>query len=139
MKGLNRPGKSGGSKFPGAVQLALRIVHQYRVIEAPDERGHWKVSTAGYMYSLEDLEGHELLAHHWHPADPNPIKTPHLHLGAASGANALSAAAHFPTGRIAVEDVIRVLIRDFGVAPRRDDWPEVLNEAQEAFNTWRTW
>lgn len=51
----------------------------------------------------------------------------------------LLAAANFPTGRIAIEDVIRVLIRDFRVAASRDDWPEVLNEAQEPFNTWRTW
>jgi hypothetical protein len=33
---------------------------------------------------------------------------------------------HFPTGRIAIEDIAELLIREFQVDARRDDWPAVL-------------
>ena len=40
---------------------------------------------------------------------------------------------------IALEQVLRMLIDEFGVQPRRDDWRDVLTETQEAFETYRTW
>ena len=44
-----------------------------------------------------------------------------------------------PTGRIAVEDVIRFLIEDFGVIPAKENWDEVLDEGREQFRSFRTW
>jgi hypothetical protein len=35
--------------------------------------------------------------------------------------------AHFPTGRIALEDVLRLAITEFGVRPPRSDWAEVYD------------
>ncbi len=59
---------------------------------------------------------------------------PHLHLSQASiGHPATLLGAHLPTGRIALEEVIRLADLDLGVRPRRPDWSEVIRETQEAF------
>ena len=57
--------------------------------------------------------------------------SPHMHLGPAAeiGFTDLGR-AHLPTGRIGLADVLRLAIRDLGAEPRRDDWREVLDEAQ---------
>jgi hypothetical protein len=56
-----------------------------------------------------------------------------MHLGAAAELGfADLGRAHLPTGRIGLEHVLRLAIRDLGVEARRDDWREVLDEAQEA-------
>jgi hypothetical protein len=47
--------------------------------------------------------------------------------------------AHFPTGRLAFEDVLRLVITQFGVIPLRDDWETMLERTQAAFEDWRTW
>ena len=36
--------------------------------------------------------------------------------------------AHFHTGHVSISGVLRMLIRDFDVTPRRPDWESVLNE-----------
>jgi hypothetical protein len=46
---------------------------------------------------------------------------------------------HLPTGRIAFEQFIRLIILEFGVTPRRGDWETVLDDAQAAFEAYRTW
>ena len=46
--------------------------------------------------------------------------------------------AHISTGRVAVEDVIRFVIMEFGVEPLRPDWGRVLAEARTAFREQRT-
>src|ERR1035441_102287 len=63
--------------------LKLRLVHHYRIAEVPDERGPWKVSTAGYFYALDDSRDREIIAYHWHPGGRSPIRFPHLHVGPA--------------------------------------------------------
>ena len=122
-------------------ELAVRITQHYRIVEASGPRGPWKVSTAAYWYSLEQLdEWSEIIAFHWHPAGRTAITTPHLHLGPAAhvGRGEL-ARAHIPTSRVAIEDFVWLLIQEFGARPQRDDWADVLDAAQETFNEWRTW
>lgn len=52
---------------------------------------------------------------------------PHLHLGAGSGVSREGLQkAHIPTGRVELEDVLLMAIRELGVRPRRDDWQEIL-------------
>lgn len=120
--------------------LTLHLLQQYEVVEATGERGPWKVSTRAYHYELDDEEGRELLAYHWHPRPPSPHTQPHLHLGAAAmiGHRAFTK-AHLPTGRIALEDFLRLAIEDFGVVPLREDWSEVLGQSLGVFEEWRTW
>ena len=46
---------------------------------------------------------------------------------------------HPPTGRVSVEAVVRFLIEDLDVVPRRDDWGAILDRHEEAFRRSRTW
>jgi hypothetical protein len=64
---------------------------------------------------------------------------PHMH--AEQGGNGLIELqkAHLPTGRIAVEEFLRLLIETFAVRPRRVDWNRILRETQAEFEKWRTW
>lgn len=47
--------------------------------------------------------------------------------------------AHLPTGRIAVEEFLRIAITEFGAHPRRDGWEEILERTQAATRTSPTW
>lgn len=43
--------------------------------------------------------------------------------------------AHLPTGRVSVESVLRLLLHDLDVTPRRDDWREVLDRGPAISHT----
>jgi hypothetical protein len=123
-------------------RLALKLVQHYRIVEYEGPRGPWKVSTVAYYYTVEDARtpGHEIFAYHWHPLAREAVHFPHFHLyqGAGNIDDAIRK-AHFPTGRIAVEDVLRVLITQFDVIPLRDDWQTVLDQTSSAYDEWKTW
>ena len=40
---------------------------------------------------------------------------------------------HLPTGRVSLEAVIRMLITEFAIAPRRADWRRTLDRTEAAF------
>lgn len=46
---------------------------------------------------------------------------------------------HIPTGRVSLEDVLRLAIAEFGVQGQRADWREVIGGTQAKFEQWRTW
>jgi hypothetical protein len=46
---------------------------------------------------------------------------------------------HLPTRRIALEDVLRLLIEQFGVRPIRSDWGRALHDARASFQRARHW
>jgi hypothetical protein len=127
-------------RLRGAGELALSVTLHYRIVEASGARGPWKVSTVGYLYALDDAEGREILGYHWHPHGRGEITRPHLHLGAGAmvGREHLPS-AHLPTGRVALEALLRCAIADLGVEPLRSDWRDVLDAAEAGFETWRTW
>jgi hypothetical protein len=133
---------AGGRRaaLKGDSGLALRATLHYRIVEADGERGPYKVSTVGYLYALDDADGREILAYHWHPSGRSDEARPHLHLGAGAEVGHTGvASAHLPTERIALEGLLRCAISDMRAEPLRDDWRRVLDEAQAAFETWRTW
>lgn len=123
-------------------RYALKLIQHYRIVPAEGQRGPWKVETVAYYYTVieADAPHRDIFGYHWHPQGRSPITYPHLHLhsGADVGAPRM-ADAHFPTGRIAVEQVLRLLIKEFDVTPLRDDWETILQETQERFEEWRTW
>jgi hypothetical protein len=119
--------------------LSLIAMLQYRVVEATGERGPWKVSTVAYNYEFvrQSEDGEErILAYHWHPDGGSSVKGPHLHVLDPAGP---LRKAHLPTGRVALEEVLRVAISELGVKWLRSDWRRVLNKSQKAFEDWRTW
>jgi hypothetical protein len=120
--------------------IAIRIAQQYSIVQAEGDRGPLKVQTVAYMYTLEDAEGREVFGYHWHPASRSPASFPHLHLeaGAMIGRAELER-AHFPTGRVSVEEFLRLVIETFDVRTLRRDWRAVLQQTQAAFGRWRTW
>jgi hypothetical protein len=123
----------------GKSRLRLSLLHQYRLVEDEGERGPWKAQTAAYFYAIEDQAGNEVLAFHWHPHVVGTT-TPHLHVRSARHEDIPRLGkAHIPTGRISVEQVLRLLLADLDVEARRDDWREVLGESQGLHETWRTW
>lgn len=132
-------GGPGYAELRGTRPLTLEVIHQYRIIEDTSIRGPWKVSTAGYIYELKDFEGRRVLGYHWHPSYPGGPPFPHMHVGPGTGAENAFDKMHFPTGRIALEEVLRLLLVDFGVEHQRDDWASVLEESQAAYEEWRTW
>jgi hypothetical protein len=102
--------------------------------EAPSKA--WHVISSGYSYSLSDATGQEIIAYHWHPGGRSPIGFPHLHIEAGAHVrNPQVARAHLPTGRILLEEVLRLTIREFGVQTLHDDWEQIFTESQLAYET----
>lgn len=123
----------------GDRELYLSVAHFYRIVEEPGPRGPWRVQTAGYSYIIHGEEGHELFAYQWQPHGRSPVTTPHLHLGSGLDApDTQLPKVHLPTGRVSIEEVIRLAI-ELGAAPLREDWEEVLKTTEDAFVRWRTW
>ena len=122
------------------VDLAVQISQQYRVIENPDPREPWQARTVAYHYTLRDAGESEILSYQWHPTVPGSVTFPHLHLeyGAGLGRPEFEK-AHLPTGRVTIEDFVRLLIVDFGVPPLREDWERALAESQAEFEADRSW
>jgi hypothetical protein len=103
----------------GHPRLALSVVQDYRIVRDDQERGAWRVTTAGYVYELDDADGRRILGYHWHPETTADKPFPHLHVhtGTRTDAQMVSERIHLPTGRIALEDVLRLSVREFGVRP----------------------
>lgn len=117
----------------GKARLALSVQLYYRLEEDPVMHRPWRVTTAGYFYRLEDHDGREVVAYHWHPDERSAVTYPHLHLGAgAQVGRAELLKVHFPTGPIVVGDVVRLAINEFDVRPRRQDWAQILERTRAA-------
>jgi hypothetical protein len=109
-----------------------------RITETTDVLGPWRLTTSAYYYAFSTTAGEELLAFHWHP-HVGPTH-PHLHVAAAAkGALPHLHKRHVPTGRVALEDVLRFAIADLRAKPRRQNWKSVLARSQEGFNRGRSW
>jgi len=79
------------------------------------------------------------LSYHWHP---NPkVPGPHAHLGHTQLADhaVLSQKAHYPTGRVSLESVVRACITEYGVTALNDDWDKALALREGDFLRHRTW
>lgn len=93
------------------------------------------VNTSAYRYHILDRDDREIVAYHWHPEGVSSVTEPHLHL--SGRLNPLDTGPrdvpiplgemHLPTGTVTLTQVVRLLITEFGVEPRRDDWATVLS------------
>ena len=121
---------SGGTvRLRGPERLHLRIRLRLRTVQVEQPRGQWEAQTAAYEYRLSDGDDREILAYHWHPAGASHIQTPHRHLGpGAEVGHAALTTAHLPSGRIEVDEVVRLAIEGMGTAPVRRDWERVLRQ-----------
>jgi hypothetical protein len=112
----------------GVVQLELG--HQFRLVQDGDD---WHVSTTAYRYHLLDGTGSELVGWHWHPG--SGTDRPHIDVRA----DPIDRHVHVPAGRVSIESVLRLLVTDLQVTPRRGDFAAVLDEAEAMFMTYRRW
>ena len=96
----------------------------------------WTVQLANYQMRLLDRFERELIVYHWMPG---PLflgpDHPHMHVSASFSAQIDANRVreidldrlHLPTGRLTVAALVRMLIAEFGVAPLRDDWRDILD------------
>ena len=131
-------------KLPGS-NIHLSVTHRYRVVEDEDpDKGPWRVTLAQYSYALRRGSGavgkpERMLTYQWHPRPDARFNYPHVHLGPASGAHEYLRNTHVPTGRVALEDVIRYAISQLGVRALRGDWMDVLVATQGRFESYQSW
>jgi hypothetical protein len=138
----------------GDGELFLSVLHNFTV-SREEGRKRWRVHTAAYEYGIRDIHNREVILYHWHPQPHNRIRFPHLHVEAGTVAaeslqrgnlspdhNALRSDlqdCHLPTRRIALEDVLRMLIEQLKVEPVKTDWDRALNDARSSFSRTRNW
>jgi hypothetical protein len=140
---FNQPTPLNG--FP---ELFLRFLQNYQVIDTGEPgRRRYKVVTLGYQYSLETTDRRELLIYQWDPRGTGGTTRPHLHVGRRLLQERIVVGErryelpkfHIPTGRVAIEDVVRFAITEMDVTPRRTDWETVLDRNQTNFEQWKSW
>jgi hypothetical protein len=131
------------AKSGGQSGLMLDVRHWYTVVaaETPDAEPGWRVTTLGYEYRVLDRREREILAYHWDPRTNRGPRYPHLHVSAEAtvyrDAETLERLhldrRHMPTGRVALESVVRLLIAEFGIAYRFRNWSSRLAGTEAAF------
>jgi hypothetical protein len=122
--------------------LYFSLVQRFYLIRSEELGNDWKVSTRYYQYTVETEDAEEIIGYHWHPQSVSPINYPHMHLGAGAriGRKELdSAKAHLPTGRVAIEDVIHLLIEVFDVEPLKKNWKQLVHSNLSRFLKHATW
>jgi len=135
---LNR-GESVPLKCTDGSSLGFRVTMKFEHAEAEGDHGPWTVRTIEYIYVFEGADGEEFLSYHWHPSVEG-IPYPHLHVErAGNDSPPLTRRTHVPTGRIAIEQVLRLAITQFGVQPLREDWAETLAQAHGGYEEFQTW
>ena len=118
----------------GALPLRLRLALRYHLEDIGAPSGPWVVRIDEYYYALTNADNVELFAYHWHPSGRSWVNWPHLHLGPSLGQLSRAAnQAHFPTGLVALEDVLRLAIHWFGVVPYQATWEAILGETRHLF------
>ena len=127
-------------------ELYLVAQQQYAVVRTPDNPRRWKVRTLKYVYELVDSQNRRILGYHWHPDDVSWVGWAHLHIGHTSPASGADTPppidvrqAHLPTGRIALEEFLLVLIQEMGILPVRSDWYATLHQSLALFRQSRSW
>jgi hypothetical protein len=117
--------------------LFLFSVIQICTAAEDKKNGGFKAKTRNYSYTLlripSDEQPVEVLSYHWHPHD-SALRDPHLHLSVVPR-------VHFPTSRVCLEDVVRMLIRYYDVVPKiaHSEWTRIIEKNRRAFNAMATW
>jgi hypothetical protein len=122
------------SPLSGEIPLRLSVAQTIRVEPDTETNSRFVGRVSAYFYVVAQADAREIVSFHWHPAGLGTATTPHLHIGpAATGSDppfrpGSLHKAHISTGYVPLEAVIRMLITEFGVEPRRADWESVLTE-----------
>ena len=116
------------ARLRGTSRLWLFFEQYYRIVHPEISGNLWAVLEVGYRYRIMDSDHREILAYHWHPVGQSPFISQHLHIGHGAMLEREELhTAHLPTGYVSLADIIRLLIRDLRVTPRRSDWQSILS------------
>ena len=116
------------ARLRGTSRLWLFFEQYYRIVRSEISGNLWTVVEVSYRYRIMDSGQREILAYHWHPVGRSSFISQHLHIGhGAIAAREELHSAHLPTGYVSLPDIIRLLIRDLRVTPRRSDWQSILS------------
>lgn len=104
------------------------------------EQNRLKVASASYQYQLDREGDRWVFRYDYLRTPPHPHPAAHLQINGNLTEDCLSpgrplARVHFPTARVSLEAVIRLLADQFGTpcASDPDVWRPVLNETERAF------
>lgn len=121
-------------------RITLRFEERYRLVDDAGSEGPWRVQAVAYAYSLDDRDGPEIVAYHWHPEGHSHVTAPHFHLGVGAGVVRRDLTdAHLPTGLVPLSAVLRAAIEAFGARPLRPDWKTLLDLSRYASTPWPMW
>jgi hypothetical protein len=109
----------------GLGSLQFKVAVDYMINPAPERTGWREAAIAGWVYEIRDQAVSQILAFHWHPASGH-VTWPHLHAYGTNDVVNLHK-LHPPTGPITTGSVVRFLIEDLDVLPRRPNWQAVLD------------
>jgi hypothetical protein len=118
-------------------EKARRAISVTQVFSAvTDRQGEFKVRTREYSYSLLEQQLNasiEVVSYHWHP-ECTAVRFPHLHIASIPR-------VHFPTARVSVESLLRMLIDYYDIEPilRESEWRAILKRNNAAFDKAATW
>lgn len=116
----------------------LRLSVSVALEETPDGP-RLKTLKAGYQYQA-DQQGKKWICRYDYLREPGPDRHPQAHLQVCGeppdyAPNADLHKVHFPTGRVAIEAVVRLLVEQFEVPSNEsaEIWRPVLAESERAF------
>jgi hypothetical protein len=119
----------------------LFLIQKIKVIPDDKQEGCWRVKTLAYEYNIERWDDHqEIVCFHWEGAESaNP--NPHIHIGFAATDESLPIGPkhHIPSGRVAIEDVVRFAIEEVGVQPVKGTWHSIVESAKGLFAKHKNW
>ena len=120
-------------KLNGSSRTHVFVSMRYRIVGSGIEQLPWRVHTTGWAYSLLDRHQDPVIDFHWHPELTPDIQFPHLHVYSEPDRR------HFPTGRVLIEDVLRLAV-EMGAEPRdQKKWQRVSQKNVENFKKGATW
>lgn len=123
----------------GRYRLELSLLHTFNIQERLQRPDRWTATSDGCFYQLRERNGKKIIAFHWHPGQRGQPDFPHLHMRSRVSSVVIDRKNHIPTGRISLEAVVRFVIVELGVEPRRDDWARVLDEGEQRFTAASGW
>jgi hypothetical protein len=109
----------------GLNPIRFGVSFDYAISEAAERAGWWEASLTSWVYDVRGSEGRHILAFHWHPTSGR-VTLPHLHAYGTNQSIELHK-LHPPTGTVTDGSVVRFLIDDLDVLPRRANWQAVLD------------
>lgn len=80
------------------------------------------------LYHVHAGDGREIVAFHWHPGHRH-VPLPHAQFRTLTDPIPMGK-VHCPSGRVALEAVVRLVIGELGVEPIRPDWEQVPSQPE---------